>query len=755
MKKLLSYLLLCAVLCSVLIFSAFASDKTQYGHYDYDKNGTVELADVLAALNAMFDGTDSEVNLPRVLNILQGAVASTKVAATVNSIDTSAGTATVSTDYLESFTIPLSMLGIESDANEDDYDGVPAVLSVHAPVAKFFANYANDGKGVYCVTANEKYTGTPQNAVSVLNSMDDLNTNVTDGSHLKDDYNTAYLETNFRENAIVLSSAETTYTRYDKAWYPRIKKVNDDLYLLLWMYGQYGQHIYYATSSDGVTWNAPEVLWNSKNYPFTYEGGSLDGEEDYLHAMNADACVLDDGSVLCVFAVRGPNGYREYPDYCGLYTVRGTADGSTLTWGEPEKVYTGQVWEPSVLQRTDGQIHIYYTQVAPDIVQYGYDEDHRSTESGLIISSDNGETWTPSVEAGDTNYYRALTIYREYVGDKDGRPHYNGQMPVGVQLATGKILLAVEIKNLNGTFRISYATSNAGGEWDDLDENEEGTYTNLTTYPNSSPYVDRFPSGEIFLTHNYGSKLVARLGAPDGSEFGKAFSAAPDCSGIWGACATVGSHKMATVMQNQVITTDDDGNEVQNNEIRLFYYYLNHRINAKEISVVVDGYINEWTNNTDALFVGSDTQAQTTVQVAHDKDNVYFLISRLDKYLTSKDSTVLHIADGDTNYYTVTFNVKGTYTVTYTSGETVTTVTTNGSSSVKRYGTIDTNTNIDTGVYVEFAVPKSEVGLNGASSFKAVPALINKDTSTTTTTDTIDDVDMTSTENWIEVILED
>ena len=133
--------------------------------------------------------------------------------------------------------------------------------------------------------------------------------------------------------------------------------------------------------------------------------------------MNPDACVLDDGTIICVYAVRAVKGYRYYPDYSGLFIKKGTpTQNGDISWSTEEKIYTGQVWEPSIMQRSDGQVHVYFTQVAPDIMQYGYDEDHRSTETGLIVSNDRGSTWTPHIQAGDKNYYRATTIFREYVG---------------------------------------------------------------------------------------------------------------------------------------------------------------------------------------------------------------------------------------------------------------------------------------------------------------------------------------------------
>ena len=771
MKKLLICTLLLSLLCVSLMLGTSALGKYDHGYYDYDSNGTVELADALDALHDILNNPESDVTLIRIKNLLQGAVASVKISATVLSVDYQNGTATVSTDYCDSANIPLSMLGINESVDASEYAGVPAILSVHAPASKFFDTYAGDGKGIYLVQVNENLDGTPINPISKLYTISELNRNATNGSHDNDNYKSATLETNFRET-VVLNSAETGYTRYDKAWYPRIKKVSDDLYLMLYMYGQYGQHLYYVTSADGVNWNAPQVLWNSALYPaFTYEDGELAGTSDRYHAANPDACVLDDGTILCVYAVRAVKGYRYYADYSGLFMKKGTptSDGG-IEWSEEFKIYTGQVWEPSIIQLSNGEVHVYFTQVAPDIVEHGYDESHRSTETGLIISKDGFNTWAPNVEAGDTNFYRAITVFREYVGDKlddysgNYRPHFNGQMPVATELSNGKLFVATEIKQLNNRFKVSYAISDSVGAWKELAPDvENASFTKLTSTGCSSPYVDRFPSGEIYLTYNYWHNgqdyLIGRLGKPDGSEFNDYFYNAGDCDGIWGSCDVMDSHKAATIMQDTVGTTIDvaeDGSEteVPVYGIYLSYHYLNHRINAQKKAIILDGFINDWEKNSDALFVGSETQAQATVQVAHDKNNVYFLVTRLDKYLTSKDTVTMHIADGNNNYYSVTFNVKGNYTVTHTEGGSVTTVASGTSPAVKRFGTVDINTNVDQGVFVEFAVPKSELGIVGDKSFKAVIELVNKDASSTVTTDTLTNVDMTSTANWIDVVLD-
>ncbi len=759
MKRIFIASLLFAVLCITLLLSCTAAPYEEYGYYDYNNDGSVNFADALSVLGDMLNTSDSDISILRVLHIMQGAVANTKIAATVTSVDTSSNTATISTEYCENVTLPLSMLGLDNALNEADYDGVPATIAVRSPASSFFDGYESDGKGIYLVRVNEAYTLTPANAVSKLHTISELNKNAQNGSHADDNYKTASLELNYREN-VILSSDTTTYTRYDNAWYPRIRKVNDSLYLMTYMYGKYGQHLYYVTSADGINWNAPKVLWNSADYEaFTYTSGTLVGTSDNYHAVNPDICVLDDGSVICVYAVRAVKGYRYYPDYCGLFMKKGTNANGDIIWSDEVKIYTGQVWEPSVLQLENGEVHVYFTQVAPDITEFGYDEQHRSTETGLIISRDGGTTWVPNITAGDTNFYRANTIFREYVGDKDSRPHYSGQMPVATELSNGKLFVATEIRQLNGRFRISYGISDSAGAWDVLANNTESSYTQLDTPPTSSPYVCRFPSGEIYLTYNYyhegADTLIGRLGKPDGSEFGNMFYNAKGSVGIWGSAAVINSHKAATVIHNKLsATTAEDGTETSIYGINIYYHYLNHRINAKKTSVILDGFINEWERNSDALFVGSETQAQSTVQIAHDRDNLYLLITRLDKYLTSKDTFTLNISTEEIDFYTVTVKVDGSYTVTLTEGGTTSDIGSGTTSFVKRFGTVDINTNADQGLFIEAAIPKSMVGLSGKAEFKAMPSIENKDAVSTVTTDTLEGADMTSSANWPSVILE-
>ena len=586
-----------------------------------------------------------------------------------------------------------------------------------------------------------------------------LNTKGTNGDHAADDYNTASVEADFRTK-VELTAAKTGYYRYENAWYPRVKQVRDDLYLLLYHYGELGLHMYYATSKDGIHWNAPEVLYNGKDHMLTYTEAAKNGDtsvvgktENYA-AVNPDAVVLENGEILCVFAERAPSGYRMYADMCGLFLLRGkvTADGK-IEWSQPTKIYTGQVWEPGIQQRTDGTVEVYFSQIAPYIDLYGFDAEKRSAGVGLIVSRDNGYTWTPNIEAGNTDHYRATTVVQTALGNKVGpdgtsRPYFGGQMPVPVELYNGKTLLAFEVQDLNLKFWGTYATSGEGGAWKSLALTEAGPDTLASDmYAVGSPYVTRFLSGETYMVYNKGALLYGRLGKPDGTAFASRDFQTMDAVGIWGSVTPVGSHAVLAANQHKAA----DGSS----GLMLVREYLNHRINAPKVTVTVDGYTNDWDDieNTDALFVGSASQAQMTLRAAHDDENVYFLLSRLDYFLQDGDTMTVCIAAGAAADYRIMVGVDGIREIAYFANGTKQQTYTGGSAAVKVLGTVGNNEDTDEGYVVELSVPKALVGLSGAASFKVRPALANVDGSGTVA-DTLTGVSAFSTALWPTVVLD-
>ena len=573
----------------------------------------------------------------------------------------------------------------------------------------------------------------------------ELNRGGTDGDHMTDDYNTASVEADFRSK-VLLNSATTGSFRYDSAFYPRVKKVRDDLYLLLYHYTQTGQHLYYATSRDGVHWNAPEVLYNRVDHKFVYEYGDRTGQTDGYYAVNPDAVVLDNGEILCAYSVRPFNGYETYIELNGLDLIRGTVtEDGRIKWSAPTRVYTGQNWEASFLKHDDGRIELYFTQIAPYISEYGYDKSYRSSGTAMLVSTDNGYTWTPSIQPGDKNNYRATTVFQQLVGTRNNLPYFCGQMPVAVSLANGKTMLAVEIRRLlQQKYDISYALSGEDGVWKALDFTEEGPDTTKANYiTGASPYLARFTSGEVVMTYATGNRLWSRLGAPDGSEFSAAaFSILPDAPGFWGSVERVGSHAM--LFTNQA--TSSDG---KTSGIAMIRGYLNHRINAPKYTVTVDGYTNDWENNTDAFFVGSETQAQVT----HDDDNLYFLVPRLDECITDRDTATVCIADGAASDYRITVGPDGIRSIDYYQNGAKQKTLTGGTAAVRVLGTPNNNEDKDEGFVVEFSIPKALIGMTGKKSFKARLALVNWD-GAREVADSMS-VSQTSTAKWPAVMLDD
>ena len=127
------------------------------------------------------------------------------------------------------------------------------------------------------------------------------------------------------------------------------------------------------------------------------------------------------------------------------------------------------------------------------------------------------------------------------------------------------------------------------------------------------------------------------------------------------------------------------------------------------------------------MFVGSESQAQASLRVAHDNDNVYFLVSLVDYYLTSEDSVAVCIADSIVSDYRINVKLDGTATFDkYTFGKQVNTSRLNGVKTIIK-GTVNNNSDMDDGAIIEISIPKSMLAIEGKSEFGARLALVNND----------------------------
>ena len=730
--------ILCALLfCIVLIFSISAA-TTEFGYYDANLDGCVELDDALTYLKIFLNNKGDDVPLLRVVQTLKASVASTAVNATVVEADTEARTVTFSIPNADNITLPYAPLGITDIPDAEALVGMPATLALENPVGEESDIYA---------ALMGSHIGVQSSTGSQPASIKELNTKSESGSHVNDDFNAASVETSYRET---VDLTKEHHHRFRLAFYPRVKKVKDDLYVMAYHIYELGKHIYFTTSEDSLTWNAPEILYNNDaDYGKVpeYTDGPLAGKtDDKFVAVNPDICVLDNGELLLVFALRPSAGYRDYPDLSGIMLMRGTVNAdNSVTWTEPEQITVGQLWEPFIWQREDGQVEIYWSNSAPYMNKYGYDVKVRSAGVSMIVSNDNGHTWAPSIEAAKSNDYLFARVYNEFLGYTRGEgadgnalsllpiPYFGGQMPAVTRLYNGRSLLGVEVRTLNDRYMFSSAVSKENGDWDSLELTEDGPDNDSTRqlFVGAGPYLATFPSGEVYLTMHSDRGLLYEIGAPDGSAFtDKKFAVLPKATGMWGANELVGSHEVISAgqLKKAIITENADGTTTTSYEygIEIAHTYLNHRINAQKTTINVDSNNSDWKNNTDAIFVGSESQAQLSVQVAHDDNNVYFLLSRIDNLLNAGDNASVCIAADSNAYYRIDITLTGDYTVTFCNGGNETVVST-GNAAYKLHGMVNNSNSDDIGALFELAIAKSDVGLENASSFKMLPSLINVD----------------------------
>lgn len=536
-----------------------------------------------------------------------------------------------------------------------------------------------------------------------ITPIEKLNTSAGELNDHAEEWELSQLEPNFRQYVEVGSEK----LRIKNAIYPRIKKLADGSYILFYQDGQIGWNIYYSVSTDLVNWSLGLKLFDSVKI-------DVDGTEDDKCYSTCDAIVLANGDIMAVASFRSNKHFRSDNRFNGL-AMRKSSDGGK-TWSEEKVIYTGSNWEPSLLQLPSGEIQVYFTHSAPKNqpqIEAGVPTSQIVASSGtaIIRSMDNGETWEPNVTAPP---YAAWRVCQQYTETKNGIQVFTDQMPVAVLLnQSNTIAVVTESKFMSGTKEIYYITMGFSDDnWaKELGIDEEGPTDKLKNmFLGSAPYLRQFPSGETALSNGRNGELQVRLGNAEARIFGNPIQPLKG-TGYWGSLELIGSHTMVATMANAKKV-----NNVNKNTVMISQNILNHRIDAPQAKIKVDGHNKDWADVTDAFFVGSESQAQTSVRPARDDDNVYFLVETLDSLITKKDGVEIYLGDWssdqlDENTLKIKVGPTGLMEAGRFDGSDFAALSEEDAKAIRVKatvkGTMDNDDDEDTGYLVEVAIPRS------------------------------------------------
>ena len=437
----------------------------------------------------------------------------------------------------------------------------------------------------------------------------------------------------------------------------------------------------YFLSDDLLEWTYGDYMF--QRYAIDYP--AISGNKRTF--SNCIPYTLADGSTMAVASYRSNKQYKDYPEANGI-VMRRTSDG--VTWSRSpasgQEIVSGETnWEPWIYQQPSGRIEVYFT----DANNTAFADNDSGTS--MVYSDDNGTTWSEKVKV----------IRHKF----DAVNNYFTDQMISVARIPGsnRLFFASEIWD-GDDYNLSCGKSKADGTWDALTGNDEGPsdYRWKIISDAAAPTVVFFPSGEMVLAYNTGNSYYGRLAVPDYD----AIAAAPskqllDATGWWGTIHEVGTHKMVAAMHSGA-------------DIKIAQFCLNHDIKATARTAVADGDNKEWRGTDEAVFLGANSQAQATLRCSQDAENLYFLVEVRDEDLKTADYVQVFLApygkaslDADCRRFGS--KVAAAATQCYWNGSKWTSGSYGITSARAKGGTLDDNTDTDTGYYAEICVPRSAI----------------------------------------------
>lgn len=472
------------------------------------------------------------------------------------------------------------------------------------------------------VEQDDKGTEPVEKETFEIATIDKLNQNADEINSHKDSFRRSSLEKNTR--SYIELNEEDLHVAHP--CYARIKRMQNGNYIMFYEENEHGGNIHYAISSNLKIWEYRGALLEKTDMIDPDNGSAY-----VRHYSCPEAVVLKNGDILVVAQYRPGLNYRVRGHINGLVTLRSSDNGRT--WSKPEDIYQGVNWEPYLLELSNGDIHCYFTDSRrTEIVA-------KDTGTAMMLSKDGGKTWEPGY--GSDPYLVIRSKYEGYVRDEyvhiygEKKTAYNDQMPVVIQLNDSKELAAVmETARPKSDYDITFAYSGEDGEWDYLAEDQTGPEDrNEKAFHGAGPYIVQFPSGETVMSHGqaYDGSFSIRMGNEKARNFGKemkVFSGA----GYWGSLLVADAHRLIAIMPN-----------VDGGYVRLVQYVLNHDITAESCAITLDGNNADWMKG-DALFVGSDFEAQASFRCSFDAANIYCMLDVLDREIAETDYAEIYFS---------------------------------------------------------------------------------------------------------------
>ena len=498
--------------------------------------------------------------------------------------------------------------------------------------------------------------------------------------------------------------------------YPRLCKLPNGNYMLMWQSstksGGNGYDTYYALSPNLTDWEDKGKLFSSRSVQ-TFVGTTAT-----QYHTNANALVLSDGRLMVVSSFYTLDVYNKSGvDKDDNYTLAdGTKDqgirikfssDNGQSWTAEQTIYYGPCWECHLMETSKGQLQCYLSESRPKI-----SGSHSGTS--LIVSDDGGETWTPGPGNKPYRVMRKFWEDADKVGDVSQKFTY--QMPVGIRL-NGSEQMAFSMECVSGSISaikhyVSVVYSPVSGNWQHLEGSEIGpTGNNLENFTaGTGPYLVQFPSGETVLSYAH-SGLKYRMGDAKAGNFGEELVMLPESSGSWAGMCNDTDHMIVAVDRNAKVSSEAA-------TIALGRFFLNHSITATLRPVTADASSKEWAATDDALYIGSLSQANATIRVSADTENIYFLVEHKDEQLASSDHMAIFLSPEtqngvlNGNSRRIRFNATGIKSVDmYSGGWKPLSNTVTG--AVVYDGTIGNKADKDNGYVAEIVLPRKDIEITG------------------------------------------